>query len=927
MPVVKSRPLKTLQGRDNKLHWFNLRWGLRTKIIAWFFIPTAAILVAVALVTFIAYQRVTEDLVVERDQEVTRLSAGQVATEVKSFADLLSSLARTADISSAIPALQRGALERATNRLVVFDGGVLILNQYGTLVAALPDRPELIGQDWANRDYFNQMVRAPKVIFSNIVSDGPQNSEVIAVAVPIHGGEGEFLGAMVGMFRIGATSVSAFYGGIVKQRIGESGNTYIVDQNGHVIYHVDSKRIGEDFSNQYVVQRLLSGGSGAVRTLDVDNQDIVAGYASIPGTPWGLVAEERWATLTSTSRGYGEFLLVLLAMGVVIPVLVVIFGMQRIMQPIDGLIHAAQEVAQGNFAQAIPAHTGDEIEELADQFNLMAEKLQESYTQLEQRVADRTRELAALNAIAAVVSRSLDLQKVLDGALEKTLQVMQIGAGGIYIWDEDTQSLKITAYHGFSEETVDRIDNLKFGEGISGRVLQNGEALVVRDIATDPRLTRALSQEDELHSVASIPLISRDTVLGTLFVATSRFRDFSGQDISLLVSIGQQVGVAVENSRLFAQVEQQIHELDALYRADEELLRHISLDQVLQALVDVAVDILRADKSSLLVWDTGQRELVVRAARGFSAESLPQMTFAPGEGVAGAVYQSGEMAIVEDVQIDSRVVTKITGPEGIRSFMHVPIKIDGQVFGVFNINYLQPRAFGKVEQRLFIALTQRASLAIENAQLYEQAQYAATLEERQRLARELHDAVTQTLFSASLIAEVLPVLWERKPEEGRKRLEELRQLTRGALAEMRSLLLELRPSALVEAEINELFRHLVDAFTGRTRVPVHLALEGVCVLPSDVKIVLYRIAQEALNNIVKHANATQVWVAVRCHDNLIELSIRDDGRGFDQDNVSPEHLGLGIMRERAERIGASVEVISEIGLGTQVTFKVNLTDE
>lgn len=906
---------------------FNLRWGLRTKIIAWSFIPTAAILVAVALVTFIAYQRVTEDLVVERDQEVTRLSAGQVSTEVKSYGDLLTSLARTADISSAIPALQRNALERAANRLVIFDGGVVILNQYGVLVASLPDRPELTGQDWSNRDYFNQMVRSPKVIFSNIVNDGPQNAAVVAVAVPIHGGEGEFLGAMIGMFRIGATSVSAFYGGIVKQRIGESGNTYIVDQNGRVIYHVDAKRIGEDFSSQYVVQRLLSGESGAVRTRDVDNQDIVAGYASIPGTPWGLVAEERWANLTSTSRGYQEFLLLLLGMGIVIPVLVVIFGMQRIMQPIDGLIHAAQEVAQGNFAQAIPAHTGDEIEELADQFNLMAEKLQESYTQLEQRVADRTRELAALNTIAAVVSRSLNLQKVLDGALAKTLEVIQIGAGGIYIWDEDVQSLKIAAYQGFSEETVARIDNLEFGEGISGRVLQTGEALVVNDIATDPRLTRVLSQEDEVHSVASIPLISRGTVLGTLFVATSRFRDFTGQDISLLTSIGHQVGVAVENSRLFAQVEQQIHELDALYRADEELLRHISLDQVLQALVDVAVDILQADKSSLLAWDSEQGKLVVRAARGFSAESLPRMIFAPGEGVAGTVYQSGEMAIVEDVKLDSRVFTQVTRPEGIRSFMHVPIKINGRIFGVFNINYLDPRAFGKVEQRLFIALTQRASLAIENAQLYEQAQYAATLEERQRLARELHDAVTQTLFSASLIAEVLPLLWERKPEEGRKRLEELRQLTRGALAEMRSLLLELRPSALVEAEINELFRHLVDAFTGRTRVPVHLAMEGKCFLPSDVKIVIYRIAQEALNNIVKHANASQVWVSVRCKDGQIELSIRDDGRGFDQDNVSPENLGLGIMRERAERIGASVEVISEVGLGTQVTFKFNLVEQ
>jgi nitrate/nitrite-specific signal transduction histidine kinase len=778
-------------------------------------------------------------------------------------------------------------------------------------------------QDWSDRDYFNQMVRSQKPIFSNVSQDGPGGALVITVAVPIIGDQGEMLGAVAGMFRLGATSISAFYGGIVKQRIGEGGITYIVDHNGRVLYHVDMLRIGEDFRSQAAVQRVMGGASGALRAKDYRGLDIVAGYAPITGTPWGLVTEESWPGLLSKGQGYRQFLGLLLAIGVLVPIFVTLVGVRRITQPIQSLINAAQEIAKGNFDQRILAQTGDEIEELADQFNRMAEQLQASYAQLEQRVADRTRELAALNDIAAEVSRSLDLDQLMRGALEKTLQLTQIEAGGFYIWDEESQLLRLVAYQGMDETLAQAIDRLKFGEGISGRVLQTGEPIVVQDISSDERLTVSTVAKHAYHAAASFPLISRSNVLGTLFVISHEFRPFSQQDISLLTAIGQQVGVAVEKARLYNQAGQRMRELDALYQADEKLLTHLELKQVLQALVDVAVDLLQADKSSLLIWDETHQRLVLGASRGFSPGVLDKFDFVIGEGLIGQVVATGKTAIVEDTLEDARVLRWVVEQEGVRSLMHVPIRIGDQIFGVFNVNYLQPRAFGKDEQRLFLALTQRAALAIENAQLYGQAQIAATVEERQRLARELHDAVTQTLFSASLIAEVLPILWERKPEEGRKRLEELRQLTRGALAEMRSLLLELRPKALMEAEINELFHHLVDAFTGRARIPAKFILDGNCSLEPDIKVAFYRIAQEALNNVAKHAHAEQAAVTLQCKPGFVILEIWDSGRGFDTQNVPPDHLGLGIMQERAAKIGAVLQIESSVGGGTTVRVRWN----
>jgi signal transduction histidine kinase len=231
---------------------------------------------------------------------------------------------------------------------------------------------------------------------------------------------------------------------------------------------------------------------------------------------------------------------------------------------------------------------------------------------------------------------------------------------------------------------------------------------------------------------------------------------------------------------------------------------------------------------------------------------------------------------------------------------------------------------------------QRAELQVAHQQLQEHTEKAeelAVLQERSRLARELHDAVTQTLFSASLIAEALPALWERDQEMGRERLAMLRQMSRGALAEMRTLLLELRPAALVETSLEDLLHQLGEAVTGREGVPVTVEVEGSCELPADLHVALYRIAQEALNNVVRHAKASQVAVDLRCTPRVpssslqegdgagvkVELCIRDDGRGFDPEDVPPEHMGLGIMRERAEAVGAQLRIVSQTGRGTQVT--------
>ena len=174
--------------------FLGINWrNLRAKIIASSFVPTAIILFAVALVTFVAYQQGTEELVIERDQQLVRLSASQLAADFTEYADLLDSLARTADIYRGNIAVQRTSLQQARNRLVVFDAGVVVLNNFGVVAATQPERTEILGRDWSSRPYFRQMLHAPEPTFSNIIADGPGGSEVISLAVPVTGEQGEFV--------------------------------------------------------------------------------------------------------------------------------------------------------------------------------------------------------------------------------------------------------------------------------------------------------------------------------------------------------------------------------------------------------------------------------------------------------------------------------------------------------------------------------------------------------------------------------------------------------------------------------------------------------------------------------------------------------------------------------------------------------------
>ncbi len=897
----------------------NIHWGgLRAKIIVWAFVPTTIILGAVALVTFNAYQRVTTDLVIERDREVTRLSASQVATGLAHFHEILELWAQTFFLFENDMVSLGLALSEASSRTNVFDS-VLVLDSLGQVVAAVPSQPDILGRDWSERDYFRTVSRTLKPTISNVVRDGLQGAEAIAFAVPIFGLQNEFLGSIVGLFWLDTLPESVFYTTIDRYLAMDSGTTYLVDGNGQVIYRSDIGQGETGDLGQLSTEHVLMNEATSLRTIDSLGQPVVASYARIPGTSWGVISRESWNTVSNAARAYQRFLLFLLALGVLVPALIVTVSVRRMTRPIQDLIGAAREVAGGNFSRRIAASTGDEIENLAEQFNRMAAQLQESYANLEQRVADRTRELSTLNTIAGVVSRSLDLGDILRDALHETLQVMEMELGGIYLLDHKAGALKLAAHRGLSPPLATGLGNLLVNEGFASHGVQEVQPIVAVDAVSDPRLTQAVAADQGIVSLAIVPLSSRGKLLGILFTATRTRREFPDQDVQLLTSIASQIAVAVENARLFETQQRRAEQFRLISEVSRRITSILDIDELLSEIVRlvhemmgyymVGIGLVKGD------------EVIIRTGAGATWDDptacLPRLK-GGREGITGWVVRQGRPLIVPDVSQDGRYA-RLSAAIETRSELAVPIKTKDAVIGVLDVQSDRLDAFDEIDLAVLESLAAQAAIAIDNARLYEQTRQVAVIEERNRLAHDLHDAVSQTLWTASLIADVLPTLWKEDAGEAHRNLDRLRQLTRGALAEMRTLLLELRPAGLAEARLEALLRQLTDAIAGRKKLVVVFDVAGEAPsLPPDAKIALYRIAQEALNNVAKHAKATQVEVRLHCESGQVRLTVRDNGRGFDPSRVPSECLGLGIMYERAATVGAHLTIDSHIGQGTQV---------
>jgi PAS domain S-box-containing protein len=408
-----------------------------------------------------------------------------------------------------------------------------------------------------------------------------------------------------------------------------------------------------------------------------------------------------------------------------------------------------------------------------------------------------------------------------------------------------------------------------------GHSLNTGEAFYTNS----PEMHSAYRGTPEGHipiqQFLSVPVMLGEELVGQI-AACNPGRDYTEQDLETVQRIGEFYALAIQRKRAQAALQQSEEKYRDLVEEINDVIYAIDTNGVI-TYINPAIESFTGHNPSEIIGQPFVQFIApedLAAARNNFEQVISGTPSGPNE--YRVMTKSGE---VRWMRISSRLVVEGDQITGVR----------GMLADITD----QKRAEEQLEQ-------------------------AATTAERERLARELHDAVTQVLFSASLIADTLPRVWERHPEEGQCGLEELRRLTHGALAEMRTLLLELRPGALSEQKLGVLLRQLTDGMMARTRMPVTTTVAGDNSLPTEVRIALYRIAQEALNNIAKHARASQATVSLDNEPDCVTLRISDDGRGFDPSSVQAHQLGMKIMHERAQAIGASFKATSQPGQGTEI---------
>lgn len=515
---------------------------------------------------------------------------------------------------------------------------------------------------------------------------------------------------------------------------------------------------------------------------------------------------------------------------------------------------------------------------------------------------ERRVELSVLNDISGVVSQSLELSQVLSSSVESVVNVMKVDAAMVFLLDEKSKVLNIAAYEGLSERFIKNINGIKLGEGFNGKVAQTGEPLFVEDVSQDPGATKMMVLSEGIKSQLIVPLKSKGKVVGTLCVAIRSPRQFRQDEVQLLTGIGNQIGVAVENARLY----EQEREFTKQLRVSEERYREL-FENANDAIWvhDLEGNIVAANKASEKLTGYTLQELS-------RTNKLNVRTFLSEESLVLAKEIGRELLANEPVaQPYEQRIIRGDGTEAIL---------------MINTNLLTEGGKPVAFQHIARDVTEEKRME-ENLRFYLQQITRAQEEERKRIARELHDDTIQYLVVLARQLDDLASSSKGLSMNERQYLENLRQQINSIMEGVRRLSHDLRPATLDRLGLLPALEWLASNMPKHSGMDVQIRAQGAeRRLPAEVELVLFRIAQEALSNVRRHSQATNAEVIVEFGEKRIAITVKDNGKGFVLpeavgDLVKEGRFGLVGMQERIQLLGGSLKIDSAPGKGTTVTVE------
>jgi len=547
-------------------------------------------------------------------------------------------------------------------------------------------------------------------------------------------------------------------------------------------------------------------------------------------------------------------------------------------------------------------------------------------------VRDRLAEVTGLQAASTALAEELHPEGALRVLAQQALSLSGVATVSIELLRAGARELEVQVAVG--EHAVD-LDAMRVPvEGsLAGAAVSSGRPQILRaPLSSKSVLTRrdtgeGVDDPEQQHqqSLLVLPLRARGRTLGTLSAYTHHPEAFHARQVELLSTFASQAAISLDNARLYAELHTRLEEMVGLQRLGTLLLEEHDFDRVLQSICQQLQRLTDAGGVGLALLEEDPRFLEMRTVVGPSSDVLRGVRIPTEGSFAAEALRSNRPQRSDDAQNDPRGYKTSLVLGNTRTILSVPMKTRQRTVGVLSVyNKDGEGGFTDRDADLATFFANQAAAAIENARLYEQTREYAVVEERNRLARELHDSVTQSLFSVTLLCEAALSLLDRDPPKARERLERANDLAQGALAEMRALIFQLRPVTLQEEGLlSALKKHLSAVLSRHGRV-VELQVTGSeRRLPAPIEDAAFRIVQESLNNVVKHAGTARARVHLEFEAHCLRVTTRDDGLGFDPSAPRPTNtLGMTSMRERAEGSGGRLIVESAPGRGTRVSAEL-----
>lgn len=537
------------------------------------------------------------------------------------------------------------------------------------------------------------------------------------------------------------------------------------------------------------------------------------------------------------------------------------------------------------------------------------------------------RRLSALVEAGVVLASELDIEALLQRIADLAREILRAKYAAVGVLGE-AQELVRFVYSGVDKQTADRIGDLPRGRGVLGVLIEEGKPLRLREISDHPRSYGFPEHHPPMRAFLGVPIMVRGRIFGRLYLTEKFEGEFTKDDERIALTLATQAGVAIENARLIEQVRQRseelarrVAEISSVERLGGLLISTDSLDTILRGVADEARKLTGATRAILSILDEDTGDLVIRQAAGDQvAQDLRGTRLRQGASKAHAVLQRGTPEVVEDLstdgEVDANTIARIGGP---RQGGFIPLIVRDRRLGALAV-YDRVDGISFTEDDLVVLglLANQAAIAIENARLTDALRDLAVLEERERISKELHDGVIQSIYSVGLSLQGSLSMMNRDPEVTRTRIDDAIAELDNVVRDVRSYIFELRPKIVQELGMDAAVRELVKDLEVNTLAEVTVDLHDDACGSLDMRDQAHviQIVREILSNIARHAQARQVWVSCTRSGEAIRLEIADDGGGFDPERVRRGH-GLKNMDDRARSLGGELIIEPNHPRGTR----------